>query len=375
MLKRVTSPLRVLQVTPRYFPLAGGVENHVYEVSRRLARDGVEVTVLTTDSSGRLAACEEIDGVRIQRVRAWPARRDYYVAPGIVPFIRSNAWDVIHIQSYHTAVAPLAMLAAAQAHIPFVVTFHGGGHSSRLRNKLRGFQRSLLRPLLARAARLIAVASFEVELYAAELHMPASRFTVIPNGADLPQPIHAAAVSDGLLIASIGRLESYKGHQRILAAMPAILSQEPTARLWIAGVGPYQATLQRQAQQLGVADWVEIRAIPPAERATMAAELSQTALVVLLSEYETHPIAALEALALGRPLLVADTSGLSELARRGWARAIPLGSTPRQVADAVVDQLRRPSPPISVELPTWEQCASRLLGLYRAVAGERACVS
>ena len=44
----------------------------------------------------------------------------------------------------------------------------------------------------------------------------------------------------------------------------------------------------------------------------MAEELSQAALVVLLSEYETHPIAVLEAVALGRPALVAATSGLSE---------------------------------------------------------------
>jgi len=102
-------------------------------------------------------------------------------------------------------------------------------------------------------------------------------------------------------------------------------------------------------------------------------ELSKTALVVLLSEFETHPIAALEALALGRPLLVADTSGLSELAQRGWARAIPLESSPQQVAAAVVDQLRRPDPPMAIELPTWDQCASGLLSLYRAVTGEKSC--
>jgi glycogen synthase len=369
------SSLRILQVTARYVPLMGGVEHHVYQVARLLTRAGARVTVLTTDPSGQLAASEQSEGVVIRRVRAWPAKRDYYVAPDIVPFILNNPWDVIHVQSYHTAVAPLAMLAAARAHIPYVVTFHGGGSSSRLRHRLRGVQRALLRPLLARAAGLVAVASFEVGLYTSELHLPASRFTVIPNGADLPQPAETKVSSDELLIASIGRLEPYKGHQRILAAMPAILQQEPKARLWIAGLGPYEASLKRQAEQLGVADRVEIRAIPPTERAAMATAVSRVALMVLLSEYETHPVAALEALALGRPVLVADTSGLSELASRGWARAIPLGSTPQQVADAVVEQLRRPNPPIDVELPTWEQCASRLLTLYQAVAGVRSCAS
>ena len=68
----------------------------------------------------------------------------------------------------------------------------------------------------------------------------------------------------------------------------------------------------------------------------MARELSKAALVVLFSEFETHPLAVLEAISLGRPVLVADTSGLGELAQKGLARAIPLESTSDQIADAVV---------------------------------------
>src|SRR5512147_2912812 len=124
--------LRVLMVTPRYFPFMGGVENHVYEVARRLARLGVDITVLTTDTSGQLPADELVDGIKIKRVRAWPAQRDYYFAPGIYRFIRGGRWDIVHVQSYHTLVAPLAMFAARQARIPYVLTFHGGGHSSQL---------------------------------------------------------------------------------------------------------------------------------------------------------------------------------------------------------------------------------------------------
>ena len=101
----------------------------------------------------------------------------------------------------------------------------------------------------------------------------------------------------------------------------------------------------------------------------MARELSKVALVVLLSEYETQPAAVLEGLALGRPALVADTSGLSELATRGLARAIPLESSPEQVAAAVLAQLRDPLlPPANLELPTWERCTSDLIALYQDVA-------
>jgi glycosyltransferase involved in cell wall biosynthesis len=357
-------------VTPRFFPYTGGVESHVYEVSRRLVALGIHVTVLTTDATGRWPACEQHEGVEIRRVRAWPAQRDYYFAPGLLRHIQTEHWDLIHVQSYHTLVAPLAMAAARRAHIPYVVTFHGGGHSSRVRNALRRTQGALLRPLLSRAVRLVAVAPFEADRFSAELNLPRARFVVIPNGAELPAAQPDTAIHRGqpdVLIASIGRLERYKGHHRLVAALPDILRQVPNARVWIAGVGPYEGELRQLARRLGVADRVEFRTIPAADRQAMANALARAALVVLLSEFETHPIAALEALALGRPLLVACSPGLQELAARGWARSVPLTSSDQAVAAAVVQQVRQPLVPADLVLPSWDQCAADLLDLYRQV--------
>jgi hypothetical protein len=81
-------------------------------------------------------------------------------------------WDLVHVESYHTLVAPLAMRRALILGIPYVVTFDEGGHSSRMRYSLRRVQRRALRPLLVRASRLVAVARFEIELYGLELHLP-----------------------------------------------------------------------------------------------------------------------------------------------------------------------------------------------------------
>lgn len=361
--------LRVLMVTPRYFPFMGGVENHVYQVARRLAHAGTEVTVLTTDPSGELSPMEEVAGVKIQRTRAWPANRDYHFAPQIRDVIRNGNWDLVHLQSYHTLVAPIAMYAAKRAHIPYLVTFHGGGSSSPLRNRARRVQQQMLRPLLAGANRLIAVARFEVDYYGHRLNLGREHFTVIPNGCDLPQVTAPPQPKEGTLIVAVGRLEQYKGHQRLIAALPYLLPHYPDARLRIVGEGPYREALQTQAVALGLAERVEIGGIPAERRAEMATTVSSADLFTLLSEYETHPIAALEALSLKRPVLVADTSGLRELAERGLARSIPLQSTPQETAAAIVQQLRNPLVPTEVDLPTWDDCARELLLLYRSITG------
>lgn len=359
--------LRILMVTPRYLPYMGGVENHVYQVARRLVQNGVDVTVLTTDPSRQLPQFEAMEGIKIRRIAAYPAQRDYYFAPELSHIIRRGQWDLVHVQSYHTLVAPLAMWAAWRAGVPYVVTFHGGGHSSALRNRMRSAQQTLLRPFLARAEKLIAVANFEIDHYGTRLHLGPERFTVIPNGCEFDHdtPVTSTTTA-GTRLVSVGRLEQYKGHQRILAAMPYLLPYYPDAHLRIVGEGPYKAELQQQVAALGLGERVEIGGIPLAERAKLAATVAGATVVTLLSDYETHPLAALEALALQRPVLVAESSGLQELAEQGLVRSIALESTPQEIAAAVMEQIRNPLIPAKVALPTWDGCATALLLLYRS---------
>ena len=353
-------------------PHIGGVETHVREVASRLAAHGIEAAILTADETRRLPRRDVLDGVPLMRVRAWPRGRDYLFAPELAARIRYGGWDVVHVQSYHTLVAPLAMAAAGRARIPYVVTFHGGGHSARVRNAIRGPQLRLLRPLLARARALVSIADFEIDRYGSLLGLPRSRFVAIPNGADLPAPSAGTAPANGRLIVSSGRLERYKGHERVLRALPHVLAELPDARLWIAGAGPQEDELARLATTLGVADRVEIG---PTDRQTLADRLSGASLAVLLSEFESQPIAALEAASLGIPLVVADNSGLSELVARGLARPVELADSPRAHATAMIGQIVDPAPVQDVSIPTWDACARDLAALYLTVAGCRRCAS
>jgi glycosyltransferase involved in cell wall biosynthesis len=343
----------------------GGIETHVSEIGRRIAARGFDVTVLTVDPPGTLPPVEDHDGGRILRVGSTGS--DLYWSPALYRAIRAGEWDLVHCQGVHTLVPVLAMLAARRSRIPYLVTFHTGGHDSRLRMKLRWLQWLALSPLLRGAAGLIAVSEFEAALWHRVPGLKHVPIEIIPNGAEMPS-LDPVPDPDRNLIVSVGRLVRYKGHQRAIAALRELVKVRPQARLRIVGSGGYEAALLKMARRLGVADRVEIAGIPGKDRVSMASLLARAGVVLLLSEYEAHPVSVMEAASLGRPVVVADTTGLSELIARGLARGVPLNAAPSVVAAAIGRELDAPQRE-AVPLPRWSDCARSVFERYERLLG------
>ena len=186
---------RIVFVTPRFPPFVGGTEVHTAEVASRLRRAGVDVHVLTCDTNARRPTTADRDGVPTRLIPARPASSDLYFAPSIDRELTALDPELVHVQGYHTLVAPMAMRAARRLGVPYVVTFHSGGHASRVRNLLRPLHQRALRPALGHADALIAVSEFERSLFARRLGIGTDRIALIPSGAGL-RVASANATSD-----------------------------------------------------------------------------------------------------------------------------------------------------------------------------------
>jgi glycosyltransferase involved in cell wall biosynthesis len=361
------NPRRVAMVSSKYPPYLGGVETHVQEVGRRIAAKGLDLTVLTTDMSRELPPVEHDGPLTVRRYAAWRRWGDSFVSPALVRQIREGSYDLVHVQGVNNFLPPMSLSAAQRSGVPTVATFHTGGHSSRMRTMVRGTQFRALRPLLRRARGLVAVCHFEVEVFAQRLGLEPEKIRLIRNGAEpLPVGDSPPQVSGSPLVCSVARLERYKGHHRMIAAMPALLELAPGAHLAVIGQGSFEQQLRRLIDQLGVEHAVTLTSFDGTQREALGALLRSSDVVALMSEYEANPVAVMEALALGRKVVVADTSGLSELAAEGLATAVPLHASAGVLAGVLFGVAARPDP-VPPDLPTWDDCADQLLGLYEEI--------
>lgn len=375
---RTRTHFRILMTTPVFLPNMGGVEIHLREIGRRLIDAGHQVGVLTTDPTGAMPPIEYRDGLQIRRIKVVPHTGEARLTLGMGKAIASADWDLVHQQNFATSFAPTALWHAQRQGIPTAVTFHGGGNRAWMRvrrwppraSTLAPMMLDASRPLLRRARALIVVAKFEIDDLAPRIRIPRDRFTLIPNGGDLPTLPTSDRVRDpdAPRLVSLGRLVPLKGHDRALEVFREVLAVRPGATLWIAGRGPEQERLQRRAVELGVADRVEISAVAPSERAEFARRLADRDVLIALSQFEAHPVAVMEALSLGLSAVVSDDrAGLRELADDGLAQLVSPSASPQEIAAAVVAQIDAPPPSPRPVFPTWDECAAQTLALYEQI--------
>jgi len=291
----------ILYVTHRFHPHTGGVERHVYELSRRVAKKA-EVAVLTADLKPGLSEFEEMDGVRVFRFPSISPGNAYYFCPQMYRVIKNSNCGIIHAHNYHALPAYIAF-KARNRRIPFILTphYHGKG-SSRTRNTLFKLYDITARKAIKESDVLVCVSEHEKREIA---HRYGVNPVVIPNGIDIEQirKIDADCKS-GDYVLYVGRLEKYKNVHVLIEA-----AKLGNFTLVIAGTGSYEEKLKRLARSYKL----RVKFLGYVDEKEKIRLMKCCKVFANLSSIEAFGITALEALACGKPVIINRNSGLSEL--------------------------------------------------------------
>ncbi|HKW94729.1 MAG TPA: glycosyltransferase, partial [Methylomirabilota bacterium] len=253
-----------------------------------------------------------------------------------VRMARRSRAQVIH--SHGKGAGLYGRVAARLTGAAAVHTFHGIHHADYSRLYLT------LERALARMSRAVIHVSASQAAEADALGLsPAARTHVIVNGVDAAAV--AALVSrgsstraelglrdDALVLATVARFDPIKALDVLLRALPLIAARLPTAQLLVVGDGPERDRLHALARGLGLGGRaVFTGAVPDAVRLVALADLYVTA-----SRREGMPLAVLEAMACGLPVLATRVPGHTDVVQDGVTGALVPADDPAALAEAAV---------------------------------------
>jgi glycosyltransferase involved in cell wall biosynthesis len=329
----------------------GGPAVHVILLAEGLAPLGYQTTValgaeapwegdLRALADRKHVRCVDVPGLG-REIRPFADARALW---GLYRMMRALRPHIVHT---HTAKAGvLGRLAARLAGVRNVVhTYHGHvlrGYFDRLRSSVfRGVERAL-----ARGTRVLIAVSGSVRDDLVALGIaPADRIRVIPLGLEL-EPLAGALPRGGLraeagvpdgapLVGIVGRLTAIKDVATFLHAADLVRARVPAARFSVVGDGELRADLEARAARLGLAGVIHFHGW----RHDMAAVYGDLDVAVNTSLNEGTPVALIEAMAAGRPVVATRVGGTPDLLGGGArGRLVPPGDA-GAVADAVAEAI------------------------------------
>lgn len=354
--------MRILHCSWEYPPVVyGGLGRHVHALAEHQAALGHEVVVLTQlfgDAPGE----EYLNGVRVIRVphdapfvpldetnlMAWVFGFNSAVTRAGIALRRTWSPDVIHGHDWLVAQASTALKDLfGTAYVATIHATEAGRHQGWLPTPLAMAIHSVEWWATYQARRVITCSEhmrWEVnQLFS----VPEAKSVVIPNGVNRSQlrvtTAQRRAVQERFGDVSIifsGRLEWEKGVHTLMDAMRIIRKTRPETTLVIAGRGSKEQELREQVRRYRLgrvvtfAGWLPERDLP--------ALVAHADVAVVPSLYEPFGIVALEAAALGTPIVAADAGGLSEFIEHHVTGYVFEPGHAQQLAKAITSTLADP---------------------------------
>lgn len=315
--------MRILVVTPQM--ATGGAERVVAMLCRGLA--GRRHNVVLASSGGRLVD-DLPPSVLFHRV-SWLRGRSPVplarAAGDLSRIIRADRYDLINCHSFISTVVAAAAIRRARCRLPVVSTLH-------LPERPWAF-RVAGKTLPALSDRVVSVSEANRRRLI-EAGMPSDLVSVIRNAVDIrefdantPRP----PTNGTLIVGVIARLIERKRHRDLLDAAARLGREGLRLRLRFIGDGPLRDKLESQAATLGLRDSVEFLG----DRNDIAELLRSLDVMVLPSTYEGLPVALIEAMAAGVPVVASAVAGNAEVIEDGRNGLLTAPRDPALLANAL----------------------------------------
>ncbi|WP_420627868.1 glycosyltransferase [Candidatus Leptofilum sp.] len=330
--------LSIIHVYKDYWPMIGGIENHIKDLADAEAAMGHDVTVLVTNPGGQ-AAREQINGVQVIRAARLATLASTPLSLTF-PFLLARLRpDVTHVHFPYPVGEMSQWLLRWQR--PYVIAYHSDVVKQQT---ILRFYNPLLRRVLAGASRII-VGSDNYVQSSPYLRPLASKCAIVPYAVDWErfaggEPLFPADGRFTLLF--MGRHRYYKGGDDLIRAMAQLPAGLPV-RLLFGGDGPLRGEWESLSRRLGVQD--KITFVGHVSDETLPNFYASGDLFVLPANSRAEAFGKVlqEAMAAGLPCLATELgTGTSFVVQDGVTGRVVPPQQPELLAAAIYELATQP---------------------------------
>ena len=403
--------MRILQIIPSISLVYGGPSQMVLGLSAALAAQGIDVTIITTDSNGDIGQSPldvtlnqpiKQNGYQIIYFRCSPFRR-YKFSLSLLQWLNASArqFDIAHIHALFSPVTTLAATIARVHKLPYIMRPCGMLDPADLQKKkrLKQIYGTLFeRPNLAGAAAIHFTSKQEAKIserfgLGSTNKMPVPRDfgsqdctgkMPVPQDLIIPLGVTTAGSfakrlreSQVPIVLFMSRIEPKKGLDLLIPALESILESGIEFQFILAGSNPqdadYEAGIKVKIQHSSLAKYTTITGFVSGDRKNEL--LTNADLFVLPSYYENFGIAVAEAMAAGVPVAISDRVHISEDIRQaeaGWVGPLEVDAIADSIKSALLDPQERQRRGLNAKEYAkkhynWEAIAQQTIDAYQHI--------
>lgn len=386
--------MKILQIVPSVSLVYGGPSQMVLGLSKALAKEGIDLTLITTNSNGDqgqepldvpLKTPIQQNGYSLIYFNCSPFKR-YKFSLDLLSWLSNNAhkYDLAHIHALFSPVSTASAIICRIKKLPYILRPLGTLDPADLRKKKqlkKLYGNFLEKPNLAGAAAIHFTSQKESDV--------STRFgvktndLVIPLGIESPSDLPEVGTtrqklgidSNQLLLLFMSRIEPKKGLDLLIPALEKLLDQGLDFHFVLAGANPqdqdYENFIHNQIKNSSLKQCTTITGFVTGE---MKLGLLQDAdLFVLPSYYENFGIAVIEAMVLGTPVVISNQVYIwqeIQRAKAGWICDCNQEDLSQQLKLAMADQKTIQERGLNaaklvLEKYSWFAIAHQMISVYR----------